>query len=167
MEYKVRWFNDPQVNKTLLLDHKFDLDKTLTWFDEHGRDDSRKDFIIENKQGKRIGITGLVHINSRHGTAECYCVIGEKAYWGKGIGTEVHYLLLDWGFKNLDLHKIWADIRAENAAIIKITRRLGFTVEGTLREEKYIEGKRIDVVRIGILRREFYAAHPELNEKGK
>jgi ribosomal-protein-alanine N-acetyltransferase len=162
MEYKVRWFNDLQVNRTLLLEDNLDLEETLKWFDEHGDDDSRREFIIESKQGKQIGITGLVHINYKHGTAECYCVIGEKTYWGKGIGTEVHTLLIDWGFKNLGLHKIWADIRAENVAIIKVIEKLGFKVEGTLREEKYIKCKRIDVVRIGLLRDEFYARHPEL-----
>jgi RimJ/RimL family protein N-acetyltransferase len=163
MENKVRWFNDPQVNKTLLLEDKLDLQRTLKWFDEHARDDSRKEFIVESKQGESIGITGLLHINRRHGTAECYCIIGEKAYWGKGIGTEVHKLLVDWGFKNLGLNKIWADIRAENIAIIKVIERLGFKVEGTLRQERIIDGKRIDVVRIGLLRDEFYQLHPGLN----
>ena len=163
MENKVRWFNDPQVNKTLLLEDKLDLQRTLKWFDEHAGDDSRQEFIVENRKGEPIGITGLLHINRRHGTAECYCVIGDKAYWGKGIGTEVHKLLVDWGFKNLGLNKIWADIRAENIAIVKVIEKLGFKVEGTLRQERIIEGSRIDVVRIGLLRDEFYQLHPELN----
>jgi len=160
MENKVKWFNDPQVNKTLILEENLDIQKTLKWFDEHISDESRREFIVESMQGKSIGITGLVHINRKHGTAECYCIIGEKAYWGKGIGTEAHELLFDWGFKNLGLHKIWADIRAENIAIIKVTEKLGFKVEGTLRQERIIGNKRIDVVRIGVLRDEFYQLHP-------
>jgi RimJ/RimL family protein N-acetyltransferase len=160
---KVRWFNDPQVNKTLLLEESLDLNKTLKWFEEHAGDDTRQEFIVENKQGESIGITGLVHINLKHGTAECYCIIGEKAYWGKGLGTEVHKMLFDWGFKNLNLNKIWADIRTENIAIIKVIERLGFKVEGTLRQERRIEGKYIDVVRIGLLRGEFYQLFPNLN----
>lgn len=163
MENKVRWFNDPQVNKTLLLEDKLDLDRTLKWFEGLAGDDSRREFIVENKKGEPIGITGLLQINRRHGTAECYCVIGEKTYWGKGLGTEVHALLIDWGFKNLGLHKIWADIRAENTAIIKVIERLGFKVEGTLRQQRIIGGKRVDVVRIGLLRDEFYQLHPELS----
>ena len=159
---KVRWFNDPQVNKTLLLEESLDLNGTLKWFDEHANDDSRKEFVVENKHSVRIGITGLLHINRKHGTAECYCVIGDKAYWGKGIGTEVHKLLVDWGFKNLGLNKIWADIRTENIAIIKVIEKLGFKVEGTLRQERIIEGSRIDVVRIGLLQDEFYQLHPKL-----
>ena len=166
MEYKVRWYSDPRINRTLLLEEKFDLDKTLKWFDEHIGDNSRREFIIENRQGERIGITGLVHIDLEHRMAECYCVIGNEAYWGKGIGTEVHRLLIDWGFKNLGLQKIWADIRAENAAIIKVVGRLGFTVEGTPKQDRYIDGKKVDVVRIELLRHDFYAVHPELERKG-
>jgi RimJ/RimL family protein N-acetyltransferase len=165
--HKVKWFNDPDINKTLLMEEKLDLNKSLEWFERTRADASRRDFVIESREGKPIGIMALVHIDAVHRTAECFCVIGEKAYWGGGIGTEAHLLLADWAFKNLGLHKIWADIRPENAAIIKVIERLGFKVEGTLREEKFIGGKRVDIVRIGLLRREFYAAHPELEKKGQ
>lgn len=165
VDCKVRWFNDPDVNKTLLMEEKLDLQKSLEWFDRSRNDASRHDFVIESKEGKPIGIMALVHIDAQNGTAECFCIIGEKAYWGGGIGTEAHLLLADWAFKNLGLHKIWACIRPENTAIIKVIERLGFKVEGTLREEKFINGKRIDVVRIGLLQRDFYALHTELKEK--
>lgn len=167
MHHRVEWFNDPDVNKTLFLDEKLELEKTLEWFDKAVRDDSRRDFVVETLDREPIGFTGLAGINQVHGTAECYCVIGKKKYWGKGIGTQAHLLLIDWAFKELGLHKIWADIRAENAAIIKVVERLGFKVEGTLREEKYIDGRRVDAIRIGLLRDEFYKAHPELNETHK
>jgi len=160
--YKVKWFNDPDVNKTLFITEKLELNRSLEWFEKSRNDASRRDFVIESKEGKPIGIMAFVHIDAVNQTTECYCAIGDKEYWGKGIGTEAHLLLADWGFKNLGLHKIWADIRADNAAIIKVTERLGFKVEGTLREEKYLNSKRIDVVRIGLLRHEFYAMHPEL-----
>lgn len=163
---KVKWFNDPDVNKTLLVEEKLELDKSIEWFERTRNDDSRRDFVIEDREGKPIGIIALVHIDAVNATAECFCVIGEKAYWGGGIGTEAHLLLADWAFKNLGLHKIWAYIRPENKAIIKVVERIGFRVEGMLREEKYIGGNRVDVVRIGLLRREFYAAHPELEKNG-
>ena len=162
---KVKWFNDPDVNKTLLVEEKLDIQKSLEWFDKSRNDASRRDFVIESTEGKPIGIIALVHIDDVHKTAECFCAIGEKAFWGGGIGTEAHLLLADWAFKNLGLHKIWACIRPENAAIIKVIERIGFKVEGALREEKFINGKRIDVVRIGLLQREFYATHPEFKEK--
>ena len=53
--------------------------------------------------GDPIGVIGLRDINYTHRTAECYCVIGEKKYWGKGIGTKVHSLLIKWALDELGL----------------------------------------------------------------
>jgi len=155
IELKVKWYNDPEVNKTLILNEKLALDKSLEWFDKAVCNDSRRDFIIETKDGEPVGLIGLLGIDRRHGTAECFCVIGEKKFWGKGIGTEAHSLLIQWAFDELNLHKIWAVVYTNNAAVLKIIEKLGFKVEGTLREEKYIGGKRIDLFRIGLLRNEF------------
>ena len=160
MANRVKWFNDPQVNKTLLLEGRLNLEETYEWFDRVKADDRRVDFVVEDKQGKPIGFTSLVNINRKDGTAECFCVIGDKASWGKGLGTEVHRLLIDWGFKSLGLHRVWADIRAENTAIIKVIERLGFKVED--RKQKVIKAERVDVMRIGVLKDEFYKVHPEL-----
>ena len=139
------------------------LAKTEEWFQNAVTDNSRHDFIIETLDGEPIGTIGLIGINHLHQIAECYCVIGEKKYWGNGIGTIVHSLLLKWAFDELGLYKIWATIHTDNPAIIKIVEKLGFKIEGTLRKEKYIAGKRIDVLRIGLLRDEF----KPYNVKGK
>ncbi len=155
MELKVKWFNDPEVNKTLVLNEKLQLEKSLKWFDKAIHDDSRRDFIIETKDGEPIGVTGLLEIDRVHGTAQCFCVIGQKEFWGKGIGTEAHSLLIQWAFDELKLHKIWAVVYTNNAAVLKLVKKLGFEIEGTLREEKCIAGKRIDLFRIGVLRNEF------------
>lgn len=155
IELKVKWYNDPQVNKTLILNEELELAKSLEWFDKAVCNDSRRDFIIETKDGEPVGLIGLLGIDRRHGTAECFCVIGEKKFWGKGIGTQAHSLLIQWAFEEWNLHKIWAVVYTNNAAVLKIIEKLGFKVEGTLREEKYIGGKRIDLFRIGVLRNEF------------
>jgi RimJ/RimL family protein N-acetyltransferase len=159
IELKVKWFNDAAVNRTLVLDETLELEKSFKWFDAAVRNDQRRDFIIETKSGEPIGITGLLEINQKHGTAECFCVIGEKKAWGKGIGTIAHSLLIQWAFEKLGLHKIWAVIYTENIAIIKIIEKLGFKIEGTLRQEKTVSGKRIDLFRIGLLRDEFIPFH--------
>lgn len=152
---KVRWFNDPEINKTLFLDEPLELEKTLKWFAKAKKDDSRMDFVIESKDGESIGMAGLVKISRLHRTAESYCVIGEKKFWGKGVGTEAHKIMFQLGFDKLGLEKIWADINPENTAIIKVCERLGFRQEGLLRKDRVVGRKRVDVLRIGLLREEF------------
>jgi RimJ/RimL family protein N-acetyltransferase len=83
-------------------------------------DDTRRDFVIENKDGQPIGIIGLVKIDDINKTAECYCVISERDFWGKGIASIAHSMIIEWVFDALGLEKIWAEIRPENIAIRKL-----------------------------------------------
>jgi diamine N-acetyltransferase len=155
--HKVKWFNDPDVNKTLFVDEKLELDKSIEWFERTRNDASRRDFIIETSEGKPIGIIALVHISDVHRTAEIYIVIGEKDYWGKGVMLEAESLLIDWAFNSLKLEKIWADAVENNIASIITMKKLGFQIEGTLRKERFLRGRRIDVIRLGLLKEEFKA----------
>ncbi len=155
IELKIKWFNDPQINKTLVITEKFELDKSLKWFDKAVKDQSRRDFMIETLDGELIGLTGLMHIDNVHNTAEIYLVIGEKSYWGKGVMLEAEELLIGWAFDNINLHKITAPALAENVASIITMKKLGFEIEGTLRQEKFLQDRRVDIIQLGLLRDEF------------
>jgi RimJ/RimL family protein N-acetyltransferase len=163
MALKVKWYNDPVINKTLIIDEPLGLEKSLAWIDKAVADKTRADFIIETANGELAGIVGLVGIDRKHGLAECFCIIGERKFWGRGLATIAHSLLFEWAFQVLGLHKIWAVIYTNNPAIEKVIARLGFKVEGTLREEKNIHGERIDLYRIGVLKSEFTPCHDSYN----
>lgn len=159
MSLKVKWYNDRAVRKTLVIDEVFELNKTIEWFRTLAENNTRMDFKVESLDGTAIGITGLIDIERKNKTAQCYCVIGEKEYWGKGLGTEIHSVLFQWGFEKLDIEKIWAHIRTNNPAIYRVVEKLGFRIEGTLRQDKIVDGHRIDLYHIGLLRSEFRPAH--------
>jgi len=156
---RVAWFNDPDVRRTLVVSERFELAKTQRWFQRLVSDSSRVEFAIESLDGVVIGVTGLAGIDKEHGLAECYCVIGNKDYWGKKLGTEIHSVLIQWAFETLGVVKIRADIRTNNPAIFRVVEKLGFQIEGTLRKEKVVDGQRIDLYRIGLLREEFTPTH--------
>jgi ribosomal-protein-serine acetyltransferase len=67
--------------------------------------------------------------------------VGEIGYWvrsdltGEGIGTEVTARTIQVGFEELDYHKIILRIAVGNERSDRIAKRLGFTLEGTLRDE--------------------------------
>jgi RimJ/RimL family protein N-acetyltransferase len=155
MANKVKWFNDPEINRTLLLEEPLALDKTLEWFDRAKNDDSRIDFAIDSIDGQPIGLASLVNINQLDQTAEIFCVIGEKKCWGKGIMFETERMLINWAFKEMGLEKIWAYVSPSNIASIVTMKKLGFKIEGTLRKEKKVLGQRTDVIRVGLLKEEF------------
>lgn len=155
IEDKVRWFNDPEVNKNLILDEELSLEKTIEWFERAQKDESRWDFVIETFDKCPIGSIGFRKISKRNRSACVYIVIGEKEYWGKGIGKDALTVLLEWGFKTLGLNKVWSDVRSSNTASLAVLKKVGFKKEGLLREEEILSGQKIDVVRLGLLRSEF------------
>jgi diamine N-acetyltransferase len=155
LELKVKWINDPDVHAYLHYDVLLNLEKTRIWFEKAVKDDCRYDLVIETKEGLPIGIIGLIGINKRDNTAEIYIAIGEKNYWGRGVMVETERALIKWGFEHLGLEKIWAQTRDVNIASIIGMKKLGFKIEGTLRKEKKVADKRVDVIRVGILKEEF------------
>lgn len=101
-----------------------------------------------------IGGCGLtVHSLSDKRAELGYCIRRED--WGKGIGTVVAELLLDFGFNELGLHRIEAKCDVENHASYKIMEKNGMQKEGVLREEKNIRGKWRDSYIYSILEHEW------------
>jgi diamine N-acetyltransferase len=155
IENRLRWFNDPDVRKTLIISERFEQEKTICWFEKMQDDDSRLEFVIETTEKTPVGIIGLAGIDSTHRTAEIYLVIGQKEFWGKGVMLEAECLLIDWAFNSLGLEKIWAEARPDNIASLITMKKIGFQIEGTLRNEKIVNGQRTTVLHLGLLREDF------------
>ena len=159
LEYRVKWFNDPEVGENLILDETLNLEKTIKWFDCAQKDKSRRDFVIETVDKQPIGFIGFRKISKKNLSACVYIVIGEKSYWGKGIGTEALSILIRWGFFELALNKIWSTVKSTNAVSLALIKKVGFKEECLLREEEILSGQKIDIVRLGLLRSEFEYRH--------
>ena len=162
MKMKVRWYNDPQVNKTLILPERLELDRTYRWFEQAEKDSSRRDWVIETLRGKPIGFVGIKQINTNNRSGLLYIVIGDKRYWGKGLGFESELLAVHYAFQKLGLHKVRGSALEINAASLALMKKVGFKQEGTLRDEYFKDGRFFDVHIFSILRSEFYRKHPEL-----
>jgi [ribosomal protein S5]-alanine N-acetyltransferase len=78
--------------------------------------------------------------------------------WGRGYATEAARAMLDWGFRELDLHRVWAHCLAENVASARVLEKLGMRGEGRLRRHEQLKGRWWDVLHFGILREEWEAA---------
>lgn len=84
-----------------------------------------------------------------------YCL--EEAAWGQGFATEAAAALLAWAFATLDLNRVQAQCDTRNAASGRVLEKLGFTLEGTLREDCIVEGDVSSTWVYGLLRREWRA----------
>lgn len=115
-----------------------------------------KGYVIEEiNTDKAIGVTSLINIDYGNRNAECIIDIGNKDYWSKGFGREAFELLLDFAFKELNLHKVYLRVFSFNERAIKLYQNLGFNEEGKLKEQLYRDGAWHDIIFMGLLKRNY------------
>ncbi len=68
-------------------------------------------------------------------------LIGDKNYWGKGIGVKVCTAILAWAFEEASFMRMTARALQENIASIKTLQKLGFEEVGTEPYEGLVQGK--------------------------
>ena len=87
--------------------------------------------------------------------AEVGITIGEKEYQGKGYGTEAMEVLLEYGFKTVNLNRIQLRVYEFNSRAIKSYNKIGFVEEGRMRQGIFIKGKYHDIIFMSILQEEW------------
>src|SRR5207245_877388 len=105
-----------------------------------------------------VGLCGLHKLDPRSHNAELGMVIGDPADWGRGLGGEAARLLIAYGFDIVNLHRIWLEVYEDNPAARKIYEKLGFKLEGTLREHGFREGRWWNLHYLGLLAHEYRMA---------
>lgn len=121
------------------------------------KEDQQFFFIFEDS--KLVGTTGLTSINLTHKTAEFSLLIGSE-YQRKGYGSQALTKLLEYGFSTLKLHLIYGETFRYPNGIgtnpgAKAYDKLGFTLDGTLRQRYFKEGVWVDTLVYSITDYEF------------
>jgi len=110
--------------------------------------------MFERASGALVGSVEIEGIDTRRRQAELgYWVRTDHA--GLGVATEAARSALLYAFQTLALHKVRADVAVGNHSSARVLEKLGFMLEGTLREDRLIGGTFCDHWRHGLLSREF------------
>lgn len=159
ISFFLKWFNDPEIIQYLTRYLPMTEMAEEKWIEELAtKPQSEVVFIIEvieDGSNKPIGNCGLHRIHPKDHTAEIGIVIGEKDYWGKGYGTEATQLLIEYGFKQLNLHRVSSWVIEFNKRSIKLCEKLGFQKEGVLRKAIFKNGQFWDKILFGLLKEEW------------
>jgi RimJ/RimL family protein N-acetyltransferase len=156
----VRWLNDAEVVRHLALRSPLSMAREEGWFDQMLAAQGKRQYLFVIcliADGRPIGTTDLRDINQEDGNAAFGIVIGEKAEWNKGYGTDALSAICDFGFGALRLERIELDVYAGNDRAQRSYEKAGFQVEGTLRRAHFSEGEHVDVTRMALLRDEWLA----------
>lgn len=84
-----------------------------------------------------------------------------RRYWGQGYATETATRVVQYGFEELGLHRIFAECRPENRASARVLQKIGMRQEGHLRENKWIKGRWEDTLLFAILDNEWQEREKE------
>ena len=154
----VRWLSDARTTEFLALRSPIGLAMEERWFedllDHHGRD--RWYFVICRLEDDRpVGSLDLHEIGPTSGGAGLGIVIGDPADTSKGYGSDALRVLLDFGFGELRLERMWLEVFEFNERARHVYERLGFLHEATFRHAFFHGGRYLDLQRMAILREEW------------
>ncbi|MCO6474950.1 MAG: GNAT family protein [Melioribacteraceae bacterium] len=107
--------------------------------------------LITLKDNTPIGIMAFLDYDKDQKKSELRKLIGEPIYRGKGFGKEATKLWIQYGISNLGLQKIYLNTLQTNVRNIRLNQELGFKVEGIFRNECIIDGKKFDLLRMGLV----------------
>ncbi|MBU5485115.1 GNAT family N-acetyltransferase [Clostridium sp. MSJ-11] len=153
-----KWRNDMEVMASTnpFLD-MYHMEETRGFVNQVilGSNSSKSYIILERKTETPMGIISLINIDYKNRNAECIIDIGEKNYWGKGYATESMKLLLDYGFLEMNLHRVYLRVFSFNEKAMKLYEKMGFKYEGKSRQSLFREGIWHDIIHMGILKEEY------------
>lgn len=119
--------------------------------------------MIERMEDQRLlGRCTLFRIDHSCRRAEVGYALTRQA-WGQGYITEALQSLLRYGFEQLELNRVEADVDPRNTASMRVLQRLGFQQEGLLRERWIVAGEVSDSAMFGMLQREWAAARASMS----
>jgi RimJ/RimL family protein N-acetyltransferase len=149
-------FNDPEVQRTLAVNWPEPIAGTRAWWEGVRANPGAVAFAIETLTGELIGVCSLEDVNPAARTAALGIWIG-KAFWDRGYGTDAVRTLCRFGFEEMNLQRVGLSVYEMNPRAIRSYEMVGFKEEGRARRAHFIDGRHVDVVRMGLLAEELPA----------
>jgi len=169
IDHFLKWFNDQEVLRYLALYLPMNEICEENWIEEISTSKNSVFYVIEaignNMQKKPIGCCGLHNMNAKDQCAEFGIAIGETTHWNCGYGTQAAGLLIDYGFLELNLHRISSGVYGFNERSIAMHEKAGFIKEGISREAIYKNGRFWDKINYGILKDDWEIIRKRGNKK--
>ncbi|MGH2521035.1 MAG: GNAT family N-acetyltransferase [Anaerolineales bacterium] len=155
----VKWFSDPEVRAHL--DQYLPLSQVQEerWYERNLNAGSEQAWAIDAQPADmavgpwvHIGSCGFHSIDWRNRSGEVGIVIGAADYWNRGYGTDSMQTLVAWGFYTLNLNRVHLRVYADNARAIRCYEKVGFVLEGRLRQDNFAHGAYRDTLMMAVLR---------------
>jgi [ribosomal protein S5]-alanine N-acetyltransferase len=141
----VSWLNDVEVVKysnQRFLNHT--IESCHRYLDSFSDTDNFY-MAIEDKVTKRLCGSITAYIKTNHGTADIGLLIGNKKFWGKGIGLEAWTLMMEFLFKQSNVRKVTGGTLEVNIGMVRIMQKSMMTHEATREDQELLDNKPVNV----------------------
>ncbi|MGM7634510.1 spermidine N1-acetyltransferase [Bacillus sp. Hm123] len=138
------WFEEPYESFVELQD----------LYDKHIHVQSERRFIVE-REGEMLGLVELVEIDYIHRRAEFQIIIHPQ-HQGRGYSVKATKLAMHYAFAVLNMHKLYLIVDKVNEKAIHVYEKVGFQVEGELRDEFFVAGSYHDAIRMCMFQDEYF-----------
>lgn len=143
----VAWRNSEAVRRNFIYQDTFTREGHEGWIKNMVETGKVVQMMICDLAGDEpIGSVYIRDIDRQHGKAEYGIFIGEESARGRGIGTAAARMMLDYCFRQENLHRVYLRVFASNEQAIRSYEKAGFVREGLLRGDVCIDGKYRDIV---------------------
>ena len=156
--FESQWSADSEYSRLLDWDpaRRFSVKSAQKWIEKHyEREDTFAFSIRTLEKDELIGMIGLDSIRWTHRDAFVGIGLGERAFWGKGYGTDAMKIILRYAFTELNLRRVTLDVFEYNSRGVRSYEKAGFIIEGRERQVILREGRRWDLIFMGLLREDW------------
>jgi diamine N-acetyltransferase len=161
-----QWANDPEIRGLTGETRPSTYAGALEFYEKAQKSDDRIWLAVVLRETNRvIGETGLLRMFPAWRTTDWSLILGEKSARGRGIGTEVAGLMLDYAFGYQNFHRVSIGVVGFNTKALNFYERIGFQREGLQRDGYYYEHRYHNFVMMSLLEDEFRAKWKGNNRK--
>lgn len=151
------WISDPKIQSMYsepVYTTKEEVNELLNkYINSYQKEDYYRWAIILKETNECIGQIAFFLVDNKNHFSEIEYCIGSK-YQKQGLATEATKAVIDFGFNEVNFHKIQICHKANNISSKRVIEKCGFKYEGALRDFFYIDEKYIDRVYYSLIKGE-------------
>ena len=144
------WLNDYQLRISSAPYRPVSWPEHVKWVTARLQNGSETFFVIVLEE-RPIGVVNLSSLDSHNRSAEFSIRIGDSSDQGKGYGTQAVQLLIDFCWRDLNLHRLSLTVFSDNSRAISSYKKTGFELEGELRQAAFISGSWRNLIILSVL----------------
>ncbi len=155
-EVLLKGTQDPMVRRLTGTQATFTLAQIERYIANFAEAEDRVGFVIAQPETlAALGEVVILEIDRENNSAHIRIALFDVENLNKGYGSEAMRLMVDYGFKALNLHRIGLDVFSYNERAVHVYEKIGFKREGLQRDSLFYDGEFHDTILMAILEDEW------------